>query len=233
MESEWAALERHAAPTTFALADLLLPAGDDLARKEMDEAELHGAETDARRIHALRMDEIALERTIQEEEIARLHARLSKINQDAALDTRSLASTVYLLPHLSSESGASSAWQQQLEDHIAAQRAVVSQATQLAEEREVLAEAARMRAATALRTAISTASRREALMKGLALHRWDDKSRTLRPCEVAVVAEGRCFQVESERTRSSSSPTLILSSPHRTPELSTRPLIPTLASHTN
>jgi hypothetical protein len=185
-------------PAPLALAEFLDPAGS-----EEGSADIVAEEPTAVVRHGERMAELERELLEEEKRCGRLRNVLTELQIAAAADTRNLAEQLRMAqPALHAvvpaADGTLASDQKAFDALLEEKRAIAANLEAQAEQAEALVRQAHARRAAEARRAATLAARARALSQGAQVHRWDSSSRMLRPCRIALVAEGRCFQCIEE-----------------------------------
>ena len=200
---------------------------EELAVDEMDANDMRMAEVVSRERHVKRMAALRREQEAIQGETAKLRALLTSVQQAAAHDMRVLASTLASTLHKPPVRGvaaaaAAAAAEERRAAALAAKHALTEQLQQQANEMEALVARAAAQAARAQRVAAAATMRRAQLLRGARLHRWDETTRTLCPCDLALVADGRCLQATDADPLRTGPPLLVPLSRLRRPALTAR-----------
>ena len=182
----------HADSAIFHAAELL-PATE---QQEMDVSQWRKEEAAKLSSHAARLAALQQELVDEEASANRLAATLTELQFSAASDTRQLANVLRAHPHPpAAQTTAAGDNSRLMQSMLDAKRTLAAQLEAQAEQAEALvSRAAAQRAALANRAA-AVDQRRDLLLRGASLRRWDERTRTLKPCTIGLVADGRCFQV--------------------------------------
>lgn len=200
---------------------------EELAVDEMDAKDMRMAEVVSRERHVKHMAALRHEREAIQGETAKLRALLTSVQLAAAHDMRVLASTLASTLHKppvrgAAAAAAAAAAEERRAATLSAKHALTEQLQRQANEMEALVARAAAQAARAQRAAAAAAMRRAQLLRGARLHRWDETTRTLCPCDLALVADGRCLQATDADPLRTGPPLLVPLSRLRRPALTAR-----------